>query len=71
MAFQFVFDLNHGTDCQDCAVGSWMEHRAEQGQNWRQVHSYNTFRHSAPPRFQLSLARHHCEGPTCLVNCPA
>jgi Fe-S-cluster-containing dehydrogenase component len=71
MAFQFVFDLNRCTGCQACVVGCWMENRAEQGQNWRQVHTFNAFRHPALPLFHLSLACHHCEDPACLRNCPA
>lgn len=71
MAFQFVFDPNRCTGCQACVVGCWMENRASQGLNWRQVHTFNPLRHPALPLFHLSLACHHCEDPACLRNCPA
>ena len=71
MGYQFTFDLNRCTGCQACVVGCWMENRAEQALNWRQVHTFNGFRHPELPVFHLSLACHHCEDPACLRNCPA
>jgi Fe-S-cluster-containing dehydrogenase component len=71
MPFQFVFDPNRCTGCQACVVGCWMENREKQALNWRQVHTFNAFRHPALPLFHLSLACHHCEDPACLRNCPA
>jgi Fe-S-cluster-containing dehydrogenase component len=71
MPFQFVFDPNRCTGCQACVVGCWMENRGKQALNWRQVHTFNAFRHPALPLFHLSLACHHCEDPACLRNCPA
>lgn len=71
MSFRFVFDPNRCTGCGACAVGCWMENRAEQGQAWRQVHTFNPRRLPGLPLFHLSLACHHCENPACLRNCPA
>lgn len=71
MSFRFVFDPNRCTGCGACAVGCWMENRAEQGLAWRQVHTFNPRRLPGLPLFHLSLACHHCEDPACLRNCPA
>ena len=71
MSCGFVFDLNRCTGCQACVVACWMENRARQTRNWRQVHSFNGFHHPALPGFHLSLACHHCERPACLEQCPA
>lgn len=71
MSFTFTFDPNRCTGCGACAVGCWMENQAVQSQPWRQIHAFNPCGVPGLPRFQLSLACHHCEDPACLRHCPA
>lgn len=70
MSFTFTFDPNRCTGCGACVVGCWMENGDQQTQSWRQIHTFNPSGLPGLPRFQLSLACHHCEDPACLRHCP-
>jgi len=66
----FRFDLNRCTGCHACQLACAIENEIASG-SWRQVVTFNEFRHPGAPVFHLSLACNHCRDAPCMTHCPA
>ncbi|MCP4661755.1 MAG: dimethyl sulfoxide reductase anchor subunit [bacterium] len=66
----FRFDLNRCTGCHACQLACAIENEIAAG-SWRQVVTFNEFRHPGAPVFHLSLACNHCRDAPCMKHCPA
>jgi len=69
--YNFIFDINKCVGCQACAVACSLENKTELPIFWRNVNTFNQFKHPEIQVFHNSLACNHCKEPLCMKNCPA
>ncbi|MFC2097191.1 DmsC/YnfH family molybdoenzyme membrane anchor subunit [Bacteroidota bacterium] len=67
----FILDINKCTGCQACKISCSNEHHLAPEHNFRNIFTFNKFRHPDFPVFHLSIACNHCIEPTCVYACPA